>query len=73
MKYGIVISHKVWKKSKNEIAEKYNVKIPYVYQIIDRFERDGEFKDKRVTNGGHNKMISEETKDLIDKETKKNP
>ncbi|KAL4461776.1 hypothetical protein ABPG72_017977 [Tetrahymena utriculariae] len=73
VKWGIVISHTAWGKSKNEIAEMCNVKLPYVYQIIDRFEKEGEFKDKRVSNGGHNKIITEEMEEIITNETSKNP
>ena len=50
----------------------FQVKLPYVYQIIDRFEKDGEFKDKRLSNRGHNKIITEEMEEIIESETSKN-
>ncbi|KAL4500774.1 hypothetical protein ABPG72_020008 [Tetrahymena utriculariae] len=73
VKWGIVISHIVWSKPKQEIADTFQVKLPYVYQILNRFEKDGDFNDQRQSNGGHNKIINEEIQEILREQTTENP
>jgi transposase len=65
IKYGIVVSFLVWKKSYTDITEAFKVSKPYITKILQRLESDGEFHDKRLSNGGHNKKWDDNLRETV--------
>ncbi len=47
IKYGIVVSHLVWRKSYSQIEAALSVSKPYISQIMTRWRSEGCFDDKR--------------------------
>ncbi len=57
VKWGIVISCLVWKKSFQDIANAFNITKPYISKVKKRFLEDKGIADGRANNGGHNKKL----------------
>lgn len=70
VKYGIICSSLVWKKSQSEISNVFKVSRQYVGKVLKRWIEEEEFKDRRASNGGSNKKLKEAEKssmlDLIE-------
>lgn len=65
IKYGIVISSLVWGKTYSEITDAFGVSKSYVSQVLQRWESDDQFTDRRKSNGGSNKKLTGSKQKLI--------
>lgn len=70
--WGIVISRLAWGYTRSEVATKFSCSEAYVTQVVNKFEEDEGYVDKRQYNGP-DKKFKEEVKKTIVNEYKRKP